>query len=66
MQSSPVKKKKEKESLESLVLVGVTSMVICRRETGDEGIIGEGNRAQDKAVAQETGHNPRLIGLDIR
>ncbi len=30
-------------------------MVICLRDTGGEGIIGVGNRAQ------ETGHNPRLI-----
>ncbi len=32
-------------NLESLILVGATSVVICRRETGGEGIIGEGNRA---------------------
>ncbi len=38
-----------------LGLVGATSVVICRRETGGDGIIGEGNRAQ------ETENNPRLI-----
>ncbi len=38
-----------------LGLVGATSVVICRRKTRGEGIIGEGNRAQG------TEHNSRLI-----
>ncbi len=46
---------KSREKVGKFLLHCATSWVICQRETGGEGIIGEGNRAQ------ETGNNPRLI-----
>ncbi len=53
--------KGERENTETVGkfdLFGATSMVICRRKTGGEGIIVEGNRAKAYLDTQETGHNP--------